>query len=48
MKSDCVLNDHELEEKRKVIIRNRIKRTTRNGIMSHDMSHIICVIYIPI
>jgi len=26
MKSDCVLNDDELEEKRKVIINNRIKR----------------------
>jgi vitamin D3 receptor len=32
MKSDCVLNDDELEEKRQVIIKNRIKRmksTTR-------------------
>jgi len=26
MKSDCVLNDDELEEKRQVIIKNRIKR----------------------
>ena len=30
MKSDCVLNDDELEEKRKVIINNRIKRMKRN------------------
>lgn len=30
MKSDCVLNDDELEEKRQVIIKNRIKRMKRN------------------
>lgn len=29
MKSDCVLNDDELEEKRQVIIKNRIKRMKR-------------------
>ena len=29
MKSDCVLNDDELEEKRRVIIRNRIRRLQR-------------------
>merc|ERR1712110_716682 len=38
MKSDCVLNDHELEEKRKVIIRNRIKRTTSSSSSQSSIS----------
>jgi hypothetical protein len=31
MKSDCVLNDHELEEKRKVILKNRMKRISSSS-----------------
>ena len=39
MKSDCVLNDDELEEKRKVIINNRIKRMKRSWFKMRKISH---------